>query len=132
MTFAKRLKAERIRLDMTQGDAAIALGLPVFTYRAYEYGRNDPPFSLFERLVDAGFDAELVATGHSGREKGAAQMDWPLIAELAGEILEWSANRPRPLTNSEVARYLALAYSWSHALGAERAKQDLREVMGLA
>jgi transcriptional regulator with XRE-family HTH domain len=132
MTFAKRLKAERIRLEMTQGDAAVALGLPVFTYRAYEYGRNDPPLSLFERLVEAGFDAELVATGHSGKDKSAARMDWSLISELAGEILEWSASRPRPLSNSEVARFLALAYSWSQALGAERAKHDLREVMGIA
>jgi transcriptional regulator with XRE-family HTH domain len=58
-TFGDRLRGWRIFRKFTQHDAAGALGVPVSTFRKWEYGlnqaRNDIIAGVVERLLEDGF-----------------------------------------------------------------------------
>ena len=42
MTFADKLKAERQRLTLTQGEASAILGIPFRTYWEWEHAKTEP------------------------------------------------------------------------------------------
>lgn len=127
-----RLRAERVRLGLTQAGLAEALGVPTPTLRSYETGRSEPPASILSRLMRAGVDAHFVVLGMPATEFLEEHIDWQLFAEIAQLIGEWSASRPRPLGFEEQGRYLRMAYGWASKNGKDFAVTMLHELRNAA
>jgi transcriptional regulator with XRE-family HTH domain len=123
-----RLRAERIRLGLTQAGLAEALGIPTVTLRSYESGRSEPPARFFSMLMQARVDAHHVVLGKRATEVLAEHIDWQLLAEIARLIGEWSASRPRPLELDEQAGFLRLAYGWASSHGRDSAISMLHDL----
>lgn len=132
MKLGERLRSERIRLGLTQQQAADAMGIPTVTYRTYESGRSEPPLSSFARMIDAGFDAHFVAIGQRLAESFDAHVDWALIVDFARVIANWSTTRTRPLDSTEQANYLRLAHSLAVSNGADAAREALQRMFKAA
>lgn len=128
----ERLRAERLRLRLTQTGMADLLGIPTVTLRSYESGRSEPPASFLLRLIRAGVDAHYVVLGEPATEFLANGMDWHILAEVAQLIGDWSDARPRPLDLDEQARFLRLAYCWASRHGKESAITMLQELVRAA
>lgn len=132
MELSDRLRAERVRVGLTQLQAAEAMRIPVVTYRSYESGRSEPPMRSFARMMEAGFDAHFIALGKHLAEVADGQIDWSLVTELAHVIAEWSTARGRPLDLTEQANYLRLAHSWAILQGADSARDALQRMFKAA
>jgi transcriptional regulator with XRE-family HTH domain len=128
----ERLRAERLRLRLTQTGMAELLGIPTVTLRSYESGRSEPPASFLLRLIRAGVNAHHVVLGESASDFLADRIDWRLLTEVAQLIGEWSKARPRPLELDEQARFLKLAYGWAYRHGRESAVAMLHELVRAA
>ena len=127
-----RLRAERLKLRLTQDGMAEVLGVPTVTLRSYESGRSEPPASFLARLLRVGVDAHYVVLGEPATEFLANRIDWHILAEVAQLIGDWSDARPRPLDLDEQARFLRLAYGWASRHGKDSAITMLQELVRAA
>ena len=57
-----RLRAERLKVGIDQGRAAVSCGVSLSTYKRWERGAAIPSDALLA-LADAGFDVQYIVTG---------------------------------------------------------------------
>ena len=127
-----RLKKERLRLGLTQRQAAERLGISDVTYRAYECGRRTPSLVFLNRMREAGFDATFVALGERLQDLFDRETDWRLLLALSDVINEWANQRPRPLDAGERATYVRLAYGWATAHPHQTAEEVVQHLLRAA
>ncbi len=110
-TLGERLRAERVRLGLTQEELAELLGIALSALQNYEQDRNSIKSPVLERMRKAKIDVEYVIYG---RDPEALE---PLDADLWERVKAWDAANPndadgRPL--NEYFRYqrVTLFYRW--------------------
>lgn len=110
-TVGERLRAERMRLELTQQDLADALDVALSALQNYEQDRNSMKQPLLERMRKAKIDVDYVVYGRDPEALG------PLEADLWERVKAWDAANPndadgKPL--NEYFRYqrVTLFYRW--------------------
>lgn len=87
MDFSKRLKEERMRLEMTQDEMAKAGGVSRRAQVSYEAGASFPDARYIEGVVQVGVDAMYLATGkRRGDEKNQVAAAEFLLSGIAEEL----------------------------------------------
>lgn len=62
-TLFGRLRIARLKIGLSQQDAATKFSVPYSTYKRYEAGANDPNKEVLESLVRLGINANWLLTG---------------------------------------------------------------------
>src|SRR4051812_13473120 len=87
-TLGARLRAERVRLGLTQEQLADSLGVALSALQNYEQDKNSLKSPVLERLRKAKIDVEYVVYG---RDPEALE---PLDAGLWKRVKAWDAANP--------------------------------------
>ena len=80
-TFGQRLKEERLRLDLTQGELAEKMGVRPLTIIQYEKGKSSPSVNFVYTLQNIGFDIVYLMTATANPH--LAEFSPALIREVA-------------------------------------------------
>ena len=91
--WPRRLKAERLRLRLTQADLARYVDVSGSTQVAYEQGVRTPGLGYLVALQSTGIDAWYVMFGIRAERRAADAFDWTLFAEIQEAITEWCSAR---------------------------------------
>ncbi|WP_018609910.1 helix-turn-helix domain-containing protein [Uliginosibacterium gangwonense] len=95
-SFGPRLRAERLRLGLTQAQAAVVGKVSKTTQVAYETDARIPDLEYVRSLSEAGFDEVFLLTG----QHLSKSFDWRLMSVLVDAVMEWSQEHgvriPRP------------------------------------
>jgi len=124
-TLGERLRAERTRLGLTQGELADAVGVALSALQNYEQDRNSIKSPVLERLRRAKIDVEYVVYG---RDPEALE---PLDADLWERVKAWdaaNANHADGKPLNEYFRYqrVTLFYRWLRAGTGSEAELEVR------
>ena len=88
-----RLRAERIRLGLTQSQMGEAGGVSKTTVLGYEAGTYVPDVKYLCAIAEIGVDALYVLFERRREDFVADGFDWPLARQLAELIEEWAVAR---------------------------------------
>ena len=91
--WPRRLKAERLRLRLTQADLARHVNVSGSTQVAYEQGVRTPSLGYFVALKGIGIDVWYLMFGVRAERRAADTFDWALLAEVQEAITEWCSAR---------------------------------------
>lgn len=80
--FSERLRDERKRLRMSQGDLAAAGGVAPQTVIAYEKGTRKPDVEFLSGAMAAGVDIMFLLSGKPAASRVAEEIDWTLLNEI--------------------------------------------------
>lgn len=110
-TLGERLRAERVRLGLTQEQLAEILGVALSALQNYEQGRNTLKTPVLDRLRRAKVDVDYVIYG---RDPAALE---PIDADLWERVKAWDAANPNDADGmplNEYFRYqrVILFYRW--------------------
>lgn len=83
MTFGARLKAERLRLGLTQSELAEALGIHVNSQSGYETEANSPTADYLAQVIAMGFNANFLFNGVHDAVGGS-----PLVADTVAILVQ--------------------------------------------
>jgi len=99
-TFGRRLFEERHRLQLSQAELALAIGVAERSIGNYERGRRSPDAEQLLRLIEQGMDVYYVLTG----ERASARMD---LTPMQRAVLD-DFNRCSHVKQVEAVRCMAL------------------------
>lgn len=99
-TFGRRLFEERHRLQLSQAELALAIGVSERSIGNYERGQRSPDAEQLVRLVEQGMDVYYVLTGK--RASGRLDLD-PMQRAVLDDFDRCSREK-----QIEAVRYLAL------------------------
>ena len=99
--FASRLKAERVRLRLSQIEVATSAGIAKPTQVAYEQGVRTPTIDYLLPLESLGFDVTYLLRGVRARRHASNDLDWKLLAEIHETVRNWCASKGLELTAGE-------------------------------
>jgi transcriptional regulator with XRE-family HTH domain len=110
-TLGARLRAERVRLGLTQEQLADALGVALSALQNYEQDRNSLKSPVLERLRKVKIDVEYVVYG---RDPEALE---PLDTGLWKRVKAWDAANPNDADGNPLNEYfryqrITLLYRW--------------------
>lgn len=100
-SFAARLRAERLRLGLTQGEVAVAAGIAKPTQVAYELGNRAPGVDYIPRISAVGFDIWFVHFGIRIARHASQSFNWDLLLKVNRAIVVWSMAKGIELTQDE-------------------------------
>jgi transcriptional regulator with XRE-family HTH domain len=107
--FASRLRAERIRLRLSQGEVAAAAGIAKPTQVAYEQGVRTPTIDYLLPLEASGFDVTYLLRGVRAPKHVSKELDWQMLTEIRVAVRNWCNGKGLELTvqeEQEIAREL--------------------------
>lgn len=87
--FAKRLRQERRRLDLSQGELAAAGGVSLSSQVGYEAGARVPDAAYLHKIEEAGVDTGYLLSGRVEDEAVKAAFYLELVKGILTEINEW-------------------------------------------
>lgn len=91
--FALRLRQERLRLGLTQAQAAAAGGVATQTQISYERGNRTPDANYLAAIGRSGFDVSLLLHGVAQKELISEIFDWELLARVQQALESWCSDR---------------------------------------
>ncbi len=87
MALAKRLREIRLRLGLTQREAASTMGCSTSTWQNYEAGETFPQERTLTKLCDLGFSGSWILTGDGPMlSQGVSHEDWLYSATGSSEV----------------------------------------------
>lgn len=105
--FSARLRAERIRLRISQGELATAAGIAKPTQVAYEQGVRTPTIDYLLPLEESGFDVTYLLRGVRAPQYVSKELDWQMLTNIHVAVRNWCTSKGLELTaqeESEIAR----------------------------
>jgi transcriptional regulator with XRE-family HTH domain len=92
----------------TQGDAAVALGVPRPTYQTYESGRSEVPQELQPKFRELGFEEEFPEAGDEGVTQEDLQALGRDLSRIVGNAEESLSEQIQVLRDENMALGAAL------------------------
>jgi len=108
--FGPRIKAERLRLGMTQEAFGTRLGVSKPTQVTYESGLRIPDLVYLSAAAKIGVDISLVMTGQSSEVVAAEHVNWELMLFLHKTISEWEQSKGVEIEDATKVQFLDLFY----------------------
>jgi transcriptional regulator with XRE-family HTH domain len=108
--YAKRLRAERIRLNLSQAELAGAGNVSKTTQVAYESNAHVPDMEYLTRIESLGVDKIFLLSGLSKATFVSKEFDWSLLAEIVEALIEWSEENNVQIPPHKFADLLHLLY----------------------
>lgn len=118
LTYGERIRAERMRLGLSQAQICAAAGISKPTQISYE-GGGPIPIDYMDRVEDLGLDRAFIATGLSTRDFAAANLDWNLLGQVLSAIQAWETTQSRKIPDDKrgtLARLLYLQFADAAAI----------------
>lgn len=109
--FGERLKAERVRLDLTQPQLAERAGVSKASQNAYESGQTSPDAAYLARVMEAGVDLQFLFAGAPAKLVAAQHLDWSMVADLLQVIRSFEQASGTKLPADTTARLLRILYA---------------------
>ena len=95
--FAARIRAERLRLGLSQAEFGAAGGVSKTTQVAYESGTHIPDLSYLVGIAELGADATFVWTGKQTCTYAGNVLNWDLLEGLVEAVDRLASERASPL-----------------------------------
>lgn len=103
--IGERLKAERVRLALSQISVAQHTGVSKTTQILYESGERTPDAVYLRALAELGLDIYFIISGQRHEEALGKVLGRPLALEIFEHIEQWAAKRkpaPKSATKMEL------------------------------
>jgi transcriptional regulator with XRE-family HTH domain len=110
--FAARIRAERLRLGLSQAEFGAAGGVSKTTQVAYESGTHIPDLTYLVGITELGADATFVWTGKQASTYGGTVLNWDLLEELIEAVDRLASERSSPLPMN--LKFTAIRLLYSH------------------
>lgn len=108
-TYGDRVKAERLRLSLSQAQVCAAISLSKPTQIAYENG-GAIPLEYIDRIEQLGFDRIFITTSQTACEFAKNHLDWDLLGQILGEISAWESAHRRRIPDDKRGSVARLLY----------------------
>lgn len=128
-TFGSRIKDERKRLRISQGELAERLGVSRSSIAFYETERTVPDVDFLVQADAIGMDTSYLVFGRRGTEQAGRLLDWDLLASILQGIREFCAEAGltvSPEKEIAIAKLLYGQFARASAVDAELLKQVLK------
>ncbi|WP_167372028.1 helix-turn-helix domain-containing protein [Lonsdalea iberica] len=111
---AQRLKSERSRLALKQGEAAARCGVSREMWSKYERGVAVPGGDVFAAFAQSGANVQFILTGEQGAssETRAGALDAELLAKIVLKLEMLAKQAGRRWTSAELVLQSAKIYNF--------------------
>lgn len=106
-SFGARIREERMRLGLTQAQAAVVGKVSKTTQVAYETDARIPDLQYVTNLSEAGFDEIFLLTGRPL----SPSFNWQLMSVLVDAVMEWSQENGVRIPRSKLEDLLCTLYT---------------------
>lgn len=108
--LGQRLRSERKRLGLTQGELASRTGVSRAAVATYEAGRTPPDVAFMDRLREAGIRAGYVVDGEVAAS-AAPSFDWGLARHLMARVVEYATQNNVDLEPTQLIDLVQVLYA---------------------
>lgn len=108
--FGVRLREERKRLNLSQGELSVVMGVSRSAVASYEAGLTSADLSAMFKAMEHNLDVWYVLTGTRSKEVAAELMDWSLLEKILQGVREWSAEQGIEIPTDKEVALLRLLY----------------------
>lgn len=108
--FAKRLRAERTRLNLSQAQLALAGNVSKTTQVGYESNAHVPDLEYLTRIESLGVDKIFLLSGLTKAAFVSKEFDWLLLAEIIEALSEWAEENNVRIPQHKSSDLLHLLY----------------------
>ena len=108
-TYGERIRAERLRLALTQAQVCATVSVSKPTQIAYE-GGGAVPMDYLDRVEALGMDRVFIATGQTSRAFAAEHFNWDLLGQVLSGIHRWETRHRRTILAEKRGTLARLLY----------------------
>lgn len=108
--YGVRLRAERLRLGLTQAAFALAVGVSKTSQVSYESDLYTPDLAYLEAATRIGVDPMFVLSGEVEPRRTADRFNWQLAEDILALVDEWALHQDRAVTAFEKMKMIRYFY----------------------
>jgi transcriptional regulator with XRE-family HTH domain len=108
--FAKRLRAERARLNLSQAQLAVSGNVSKTTQVGYESDSHVPDLEYLSRIESLGIDQTYLLFGIYKSNFVLKEFDWDLLADINEALNEWAEENNVRIPSHKFSDLLHLLY----------------------
>jgi transcriptional regulator with XRE-family HTH domain len=127
-SVGERLRAERVRLDLNQSEAADTLGVGRGAYVHYEFGRSSPDADAITKAVSLGMDVWWILTGVRHADAGIDHLNLDALKAVALAVTDFNRDQNLNLTSDQENQLIRILYKQFVALE-EQSTDSLRKLL---